>query len=74
MPLLVIDEFIQLQQKKLLALAQVFVPAITEEDLWQPNDFPELELNPHFRYEEGFLHALLAVKASLCAESTRKRA
>jgi hypothetical protein len=65
MPSQLIDEFIQLQRKKLLTLAQGFVPGVTEEDLLQPNDFPELELNPHFRYEEGFLHALLALQSSL---------
>ncbi len=69
-----VDQLIEAQKKKLLLFAQTIVPTVTEEDLWQPNDFTELEMHPHFRYEEGFLHALLSVKAALAAEQAEKRA
>jgi len=42
---------------------------VTEEDLLQPNDFPELELHPHFRYEEGILDGLMVARTALLAAS-----
>lgn len=56
------------QQKALLTLGRRIVPLLTEEDLLQPNDYPELEENPHFRYEEGVLAgirtAMMAIRAN----------
>ena len=63
-----LDELIEGQKKKVLSTAQRIVPDITEEDLLQPNDFPALELHPHFRYEEGILDGLQVVRAALLAE------
>lgn len=62
-----LDELILDQRKKLLATAQRILPHITEEDLLQPNDFPELEFHPYFRYEEGVLHGLQVAKTALLA-------
>lgn len=62
------DELIEGQQKKLFSTARRIVPHITEEDLLQPNDFPQLELHPHFRYEEGILAGLHMAKAALSFE------
>lgn len=63
------DELIAHQRKVLLQMARRIVPHITEEDLLQPNDFPELENHPLFRYEEGVLHGILAAeKLSLRSE------
>ncbi len=53
-----LEELIEQQREKLLKTAQRIVPNITEDDLLQPNDFLELELHPHFRYEEGILDGL----------------
>jgi hypothetical protein len=53
------------QKKKLLEVARRIVPQAVEDDLWQPNDFPELEMHPLFRYEEGVLHGLLSADAFL---------
>lgn len=52
------EELIDFQQKKLLETARRIIPHITDDDLLQPNDFPELENHPHFRYEEGILDGL----------------
>jgi hypothetical protein len=61
------EELIQSHQEKLLALGRKIVPTLTPEDILQPNDYPELENNPHFRYEEGLLAgiqtAFIAIKA-----------
>ena len=58
----IFDELITMQQKKILNCAQRIIPHITEDDLLQPNDFPQLELNPHFRYEEGVLEGLMTAR------------
>lgn len=62
-----INEIIRLQQKKLLSLAKQVVPQLTEDDLLQPNDFPELENHPVFRYEEGILTGIQTVQMALRA-------
>ncbi len=51
-------ELISGQEAKLLKLAKRIVPHVTKDDLLQPNDFPELENHPEFRYEEGVLHGV----------------
>lgn len=52
------EELINQQHEKLLSLARKIKPNITEEDLLQPCDYPELENNPIFRHEEGLLEGL----------------
>ncbi|MBS0627805.1 MAG: hypothetical protein JSS09_06295 [Verrucomicrobia bacterium] len=63
------DELIEGQRKKLLLCAQEVIPHIIEDDLLQPNDFPLLENNPYFRYEEGILEGLLTARMAYLAES-----
>jgi hypothetical protein len=60
-----LQELIDQQNAKLLKLAQRILPNITPDDILQPNDFPELENNPTFRYEEGILHGFLVVQTAL---------
>ncbi len=62
-----LQELITGQKKKLLSSAERIIPHITPDDLLQPNDFPELELHPHFRYEEGILDGLQVAHAALLA-------
>ncbi len=66
-----LDELIAQQKGKLLEVAQRIVAQVTEDDLLQPNDFPELEFHPHFRYEEGVLHGLQTAKMAIVAEKNR---
>ena len=68
---MILDELIAQQQNVLLALGRSIVPGLTSDDVLQPNDFPELEMHPYFRYEEGVLHGLQAAKAALQAEGVR---
>ena len=63
-----LEEIIQGQKAKLLNIAQRIVPNVTDDDLLQPNDFPELEFHPHFRYEEGILDGLQVARAALQAK------
>ena len=67
-----LEELIEQQKKTLLASARRIVPHATPDDLLQPNDFPELEFHPHFRYEEGVLHGLQAAQAALRRKSLLK--
>lgn len=62
-----LDELILQQKKKMFAIAKRIVSQITEEDLLQPNDFPELEMHPHFRHEEGILDGMMMVKTAILA-------
>jgi hypothetical protein len=63
----ILDELAQFQLKKMLNYAQKIYPGITGDDLWQPNDFPLLEADPLFRYEEGVHAGVLQAKAALLA-------
>lgn len=62
-----IQEIAAHQEANLLACARRIVPHVTAEDLLQPNDFPELEEHPHFRFEEGILMGIRTVQMALRA-------
>lgn len=60
-----IDEIVEQQQRKLLALGRQIVPTLTEEDVLQPMDYPELEYNALFRHEEGILAGMHTIRTAL---------
>ncbi|MCH9632548.1 MAG: hypothetical protein S4CHLAM6_08860 [Chlamydiae bacterium] len=62
-----LSELIVGQKKKLLKMGREIVPRLTEEDVLQPNDYPELESNPLFRYEEGVLEGLQTTEMAMLA-------
>ncbi len=62
-----LEEMIEQQKRKLFSVASEIRPNLTEDDLLQPNDFPSLEYNPHFRYEEGILAGLQSARAAFLA-------
>lgn len=66
-----IEELIFGQKEKLLKCGRQFVSNLTTDDLLQPNDYPELENNPHFRYEEGILAGMQSVQVALNALKMR---
>jgi hypothetical protein len=59
-----IEQMVQTQQASLLALARRIVPSLTSEDILQPNDYPELENHPEFRYEEGVLAGMQSLQSA----------
>lgn len=63
------DQLVTSQREKLLAMARKIIPYLTEDDVLQPNDFPELENNPYFRYEEGILEGLLTARMAYLAKT-----
>ena len=64
-----INQIISLQEKKLLDLGRCFVENLTSEDILQPFDYPELEENVHFRFEEGVLQGMHTIRSALLALS-----
>ena len=68
----IFDELIALQQKKIYEFAKRIIPHITEDDLLQPNDFPQLENNPYFRYEEGVLEGLMTARMAYQAQKKER--
>lgn len=62
------DELIKHQEEKLLKIARSIVPNATSDDILQPNDYPELENHPYFRYEEGLLKGLHTAKMAVMAK------
>ena len=65
------NELIEFQEKKLLKYAASIIPNITPDDILQPNDYPELENHPFFRYEEGVLKGLHSAKMAVLALEKR---
>ena len=60
-------ELVDYHQVQLLKSGRRIIPRLTPEDILQPNDYPELENNPHFRYEEGMLSGIQTVQTALRA-------
>jgi hypothetical protein len=59
------QELIKGQRAKMLAFAQEIRANVTHDDLLQPQDYPELEVHPYFRYEEGVLEGILTAQMAL---------
>lgn len=66
------NEIVEDQKNKLLMLGRRLIPTLTPEDILQPNDYPELENHPHFRYEEGTLAGLQTMQTALRALSKER--
>lgn len=62
-----VEEMIEAQRARLLALARRLLPGAAAEDLLQPHDYPELAEHPEFHFEDGILAGYLAVLAALRA-------
>jgi hypothetical protein len=64
-------ELLHYQQDKLLQAGRRSIPNLTSDDILQPNDFPELENNPSFRYEEGIVTGIQTAQMALQALKKR---
>jgi len=62
-----LEEMIEAQRARLIALAHRLASRITPEDLLQPHDHPALTASPEFQFEDGILAGYLAVLAALRA-------
>ena len=62
-----LDEMIEGQRARLVALARRISPELTEDDLMQPHDHRAIAAHPAFQFEDGILAGYLAVRAALRA-------
>lgn len=60
-----LEELVRAQRATCLELARRLCPNLTEDDITQPHDFPELAQNWHWNYEEGVLAGLLRAQLVL---------
>jgi hypothetical protein len=66
------DELSASQKKRLMRIAGRVRPNMTEDDLFQPHDLPELRENVEYNYEDGYWAgveaARIAIRARVMAE------
>lgn len=60
-----LEEMIAQQEKKVMNLAREIIPGVTPEDVMNPHDFPELEKNGRFNFEDGILAGLKSALTAL---------
>ncbi|HYD43439.1 MAG TPA: hypothetical protein VEB43_21585 [Anaeromyxobacter sp.] len=65
----VVEELVSYQKRKVLELAQRIHPGLTEEDVRNIHDYPDVYADPIFQFEDGqlagFVAAQIALKARL---------
>jgi hypothetical protein len=66
-----LDEMIAQQRARVLAHARRLNAKLTDDDVQQPHDFPELAGSAEWNYEDGILAGYQAVQAAMRA-TTRK--
>jgi len=59
------DEMIQMQRTKVARTARRIRPNISEDDLRDPNSFPEVNSRPEFAYEDGILAGLISAQTAV---------
>jgi hypothetical protein len=66
-----LDEMVAQQRARVLVHARRLNAKLTDDDVQQPHDFPELAGSPEWNYEDGILAGYQAVQAAVRA-SLRK--
>ncbi len=62
-----LDQMIVEQRAKCLKIARRINPRLTPDDLMNSFDWPEVNENPQFVWEDGLLAGLQSAHAALCA-------
>jgi hypothetical protein len=65
------EQMIALQRKRVLEHARRLNPKLTEDDIQQPHDFPELHGSAEWQYEDGVLAGVCAAQAAVRAQLRR---
>lgn len=65
------EELVAHQQKKVLEIARLRIPHLTADDILNPHDFPELQADPIFNYEEGIAAGLMTAQMAIRAKILR---
>jgi hypothetical protein len=66
-----LDEMVAQQRARVLAQARRLNGTLTDDDVQQPHDFPELAGSPEWNYEDGILAGYQAVQAAIRAALRR---
>jgi hypothetical protein len=66
-----LDEMIAQQRARVLVHARRLNGTLTDDDVQQPHDFPELAGSPEWNYEDGILAGYQAVQAAVRAALRR---
>jgi len=61
-------ELVELQEKKVLSLANKIHPGLSSEDIRNPQDFPDLIADSGWNYEDGILAGLKSAHMALRAK------
>ena len=67
----VLDELIAYQRKRVVERARRINPRLTEDDLKNPIDFPELAAHAEWNYEDGILAGYCSTQIALRARLRR---
>jgi hypothetical protein len=67
-----LEEMIAHQRARVLDHARRLNGKLTDDDVQQPHDFPELAGSPEWNYEDGVLAGYQAVQAALRAAFRRE--
>ena len=65
------EELVVHQRQKVMAEAHRLNPRLTEDDVTQPHDFPELAGSATWNYEDGILAGYLAAHMAVRARLRR---
>jgi hypothetical protein len=65
------DEMVAQQRKRVLEHARRINPRLTEDDVQQPHDFPELHGSAEWQYEDGVLAGYVAAQMAVRAQLRR---
>ena len=59
------DEMIDMQRQKVLKRARLSNPKLSADDILQPFDYPDLQKDPIFHFEDGILAGLISAQAAV---------
>lgn len=62
------DQMIEQQRAKVLRIARELNPTITPDDVLNPHDFPELNADAQYNFEDGILSGYIAAQMACRAE------
>ncbi len=65
-------ELIAYQQKRVAKFARRIRPNLSDDDILQPHDYPDLYADPAFQFEDGSLAGIRAVEIALRAHLARR--
>ena len=64
------ERMITQQREKVLTIARDLVPHLTPDDVLNPHDFPQLDGDSQYNYEDGILTGYIASQMAVRAELT----